>query len=49
MFVEAAFMNFKKVYELCDFHASHKDAVAACDAFVGVMSGQREVVSVQLT
>ena len=36
-FVEAAFTNFKKLYELCDFHASrdyHKDAVAMCDAFV---------------
>ena len=52
VFVEAAFTNFKKVYELCDFHVSreyHKDAVAACDAFVGVMSGRRESVAVQLS
>ena len=52
VFVEAAFTNFKKIYELCDFHASreyHKDAVAACDAFVGVMSGRRESVAVQLS
>ena len=52
VFVEAAFTNFKKVYESCDLHASreyHKDAVAACDAFVGVMSGRRESVAVQLS
>ena len=47
VFVEAAF----KVYKLCDFHASreyHKDAVAACVAFVGVTSGRRVSVAVQL-
>ena len=51
VFVEAAFTNFKKVYEACDFHAEreyHKAAVAACDAFVEWMSGRRESVAVQL-
>ena len=51
MFVEAAFTKFKKMYELCDCHASreyHKDAVAACDAFVGMMSGRCESVAVLL-
>ena len=51
MFVEAAFTNFKKVYEACDFHAEreyHKAVVAACDAFVEWMSGRRESVAVQL-
>lgn len=51
MFVEAALTNFKKTYELCDIHADreyHKDAVAACDAFVDMMTGGRESVVVQL-
>ena len=52
VFVEAAFTNFKKLYESCDYHASreyHKDAVAACDVFVGVRSGRRESVAAQLS
>ena len=51
MFVEAAFTNFKKVYEVCDYHADreyHKAAVAACDNFVEWMSGRRESLAVQL-
>ena len=51
VFVEAAFTNFKKVYEVCDYHADreyHKAAVAACDTFVEWMSGRRESLAVQL-
>ena len=51
VFIEAAFTNFKKMYESCDYHANreyHKDAIAACDAFVDTMSGRRESVAVQL-
>ena len=51
VFVETAFTNLKKVYEVCDYHAEreyHKDAVAACDAFVERMSGRRESVAIQL-
>lgn len=50
-FVEAVFTNFKKMYESCDYHADreyHKDAVAACGAFVEMISGRRESVAVQL-
>ena len=49
--VEAAFTNFKKMYEVCDLHADregHKDAIAVCDAFVERMSGKRESVLIQL-
>ena len=41
--VETAFTNFKKMYEVCDFHAAreyHKDAIAVCEAFVERMSGK---------
>ena len=51
MLVEAAFTNFKKMYEVCDLHAAredHKDAIAVCDAFVERMSGKRESVLIQL-
>ena len=37
VFVETAFTNFKKMYEVCDLHAAreyHKDATAVCDASV---------------
>ena len=47
MLVDAAFTNFMKMYESCDFHADreyHKDAIAACNAFVEMMSGRRESV-----
>ena len=43
MFVETAFTNFKKTYDICDAHADrqyHKDAVVACDAFIERMSGE---------
>ena len=43
--VETAFMNFKKMYEVCDLHAAreyHKDAIAVCDAFIERMSGKRQ-------
>ena len=49
--VESAFNNFKKMYDVCDTHASreyHKGAVATCEAFVQVMSGRQESVAVQL-
>ena len=49
--VETAFNNFKKMYDICDIHAErgyHKDAVAACEAFVQVMSGKQESVAIQL-
>ena len=45
--VDTAFNNFKKMYDVCDTHASreyHKDAVAACEAFVQVISGRQESV-----
>ena len=51
VFIETAFTNFKKMYEMCDFHAAreyHKDAIAVCDAFVVTMSGKQESVLVQL-
>ena len=49
-FVDTAFTNFKKAYEMCDNHAErhyHKDAVTFCDGFVKRMSGTRESVAVQ--
>ena len=51
VFIETAFTNFKKMYEMCDFHAAreyYKDAIAVCDAFVVTMSGKQESVLVQL-
>ncbi len=51
VFVETAFTNFKKIYEMCDLHAAreyHKDAIVVCDAFIDRMSGKRESVSIQL-
>ena len=51
VFIETAFTNFKKMYEMCDSHAAreyHKDVVAVCDAFVVTMSGKQESVLVQL-
>jgi hypothetical protein len=51
VFVEVTFTNFKKVYEACDYHAdreNHNAAIAACDAFVGWVSGRHESVAVQL-
>ena len=42
MLVETAFTNFKKMYEMCDLHAArehYKGAIAVCDAFVEMMSG----------
>ena len=51
VFIETAFTNFKKMYEMCDFHAAreyHKDAIAVFDAFVVTMSGKHESVLVQL-
>ena len=51
VFIETAFTNFKKIYEMCDFHAAreyHKDAIAVCDAFVVTMSCEQESVLVQL-
>ena len=51
VFIETVFTNFKKMYEMCDFHAAreyHKDAIAVCDAFVVTMSGKQESVLVQL-
>ena len=51
VFIETAFTNFKKMYEMCDFHAAreyHKDVIAVCDAFVVTMSGKQESVLVQL-
>ena len=50
-FVEAAFTNFNKVREVCDYHSDreyHKAAVAACDTFVEWMSGRHENLAVQL-
>ena len=50
-FIETAFTNFKKMYEVCDTHAegqSHKDAIVTCDAFVKRMKGTRESIAVQL-
>jgi len=47
-FVETAFTNFKKIYELCDAHAGrkyHNDADATCDAFMGRWSGREESVA----
>ena len=49
--VETAFTNFKKLYEVYDLHAAredHKDAMAACDAFIERMSGKRESVLIKL-
>ena len=40
------------MYDVCDTHASreyHKDAVAACEAFVQVMSGRKLSIAVQLS
>ena len=51
VFVETAFTNFKKMYEVCDLHAAreyHKDAIAVFDAFVERMNGKRESVLIQL-
>ena len=50
-FIDTAFTNFKKAYEMCDNHAErhyHNDAVVFCDGFVERMSGRRESVAVQL-
>ena len=50
-FVEMAFTNFKKTYDICDVHAErqyHKEAVVICDAFIERMSGRQESVVVQL-
>ena len=50
-FVETAFTNFKKTYEICNAHAErqyHKDAVVTCDAFTQMMSDRRESVAIQL-
>lgn len=50
-FVDTAFTNFKKAYEMCDSHAVrhyHKDAVIFCDAFVERMTGRRDSIAVQL-
>ena len=52
MFVETAFTNFRKAYDICNAHADrqyHKDAVVACDAFIERMSGRRESVAVELS
>ena len=49
--METAFTNFKKFYESFDYQGSreyHKYAVAACDAFVRMMSGRCESVAIQL-
>ena len=51
-FVESAFTNFKKAYEMCDTHSDrhyHKDAVVFCVGFVERISGRRESVAVQLS
>ena len=51
VFIETAFTNYKKMYEMCDFHAAreyHKDAIAVCDVFIVTMSGKQESVLVQL-
>ena len=51
MFIKTAFTNFKKMYEMCDFHAAreyHNDAIDVCDAFVVTMSCKQESVLVQL-
>ena len=50
-FVETAFVNFKKAYEMCKTHAERKyhiDAVVNCEAFIEIMSGRQESVAVQL-
>ena len=50
-FVETAFVNFKKAYEVCSAHAERKyhcDAVIACNAFIEIMSGRQESVAIQL-
>ena len=46
-FVDRAFTNFKKAYDICNAQADcpyHQDAIVACDAFIDRMSGRQESV-----